>query len=152
MCGVAGALNLKVEIGPIDPVALDRVRDHMRARGPDGYRTWTSPDGRVSLAHRRLSIIDLSARGAQPMHAGDLSITFNGEIYNYQTLRRELEAQGEEFVSDSDTEVLLKLYGNHGVDMFPRLRGMYAFAIWDAGRQQLLLGRFLLGQAACSLI
>jgi asparagine synthase (glutamine-hydrolysing) len=141
MCGIAGVLNLKTGLDPINPQPLNRVRDHMRVRGPDGYGTWISPDGRIGLAHRRLSIIDLSERGAQPMHAGDLSITFNGEIYNYKELRLELEEQGEDFHSDSDTEVLLKLYRNHGVEMFSRLRGMYAFAIWDAGRGRLLLGR-----------
>jgi len=141
MCGIAGTLLLRDSAGPIDRVELDRVRDHMRARGPDGAGTWISTDGRVGLAHRRLAIIDLSERGAQPMHAGDLSITFNGEIYNYQVLRRELECEGEQFASDSDTEVLLKLYAKHGTDMFSRLRGMYAFAIWDARKRELLLGR-----------
>lgn len=145
MCGIAGALNLRSRVDPIDPRVLDRVRDHMRARGPDGAGTWVSADGRVGLAHRRLAIIDLSERGAQPMHAGELSITFNGEIYNYRALRAELEQEGERFQSDSDTEVLLKLYGRHGSGMFARLRGMYAFAIWDGHKRELLLGRDPLG-------
>ncbi len=141
MCGIAGSFVMRENASSIDADRLVRVRDHMRTRGPDGAGTWISDDERVGLAHRRLAIIDLSERGAQPMHADGLSITFNGEIYNYQALRCELEARGEKFASDSDTEVLLKLYAHHGVEMFSRLRGMYAFAIWDAGRNQLLLGR-----------
>ncbi|MGE4070510.1 MAG: asparagine synthase (glutamine-hydrolyzing) [Lysobacterales bacterium] len=141
MCGIAGTLRLRDSASAVDAASLDCVRDHMRARGPDGAGTWISPDGRVGLAHRRLAIIDLSERGAQPMHAGHLSITFNGEIYNYQHLRRELEAQGEQFQSDSDTEVLLKLYARDGVAMFETLRGMYALAIWDSREQVLLLAR-----------
>jgi asparagine synthase (glutamine-hydrolysing) len=141
MCGIAGAFNLRSGAESIDPGELDRVRDHMRARGPDGAATWLSDDGRIGLAHRRLAIIDLSDRAAQPMHAGSLSITFNGEIYNYRALRAELEADGEHFTSESDTEVLLKLFARHGVVMFSRLRGMYAFAIWDASSRELFLAR-----------
>lgn len=125
--------------------ALQRVRDHMQARGPDGAGEWWSSDGRVGLAHRRLAIIDLSERGAQPMHEGQLSIVFNGEIYNYRALRAELEVEGERFVSDSDTEVLLKLYRRLGTAMFHRLRGMYAFALWDGERSEVLLARDPLG-------
>lgn len=113
----------------------------MRARGPDGAGIWIDDQRRIGLAHRRLSIIDLSERGSQPMHSGSLSITFNGEVYNYQTLRVELEREGECFRSNSDTEVLLKLYERHGIDMFSRLRGMYAFALWDGTRRELLLAR-----------
>jgi asparagine synthase (glutamine-hydrolysing) len=140
MCGIAGFVQLRGDSVP-SIEALNAVRDHMRARGPDGSGTWTSADGRVGLAHRRLAIIDLSPRGAQPMHAGSLSITFNGEIYNYRALRKELESSGETFVSDSDTEVLLKLYARDGAAMLGRLRGMFAFAIWDAHAGELFLAR-----------
>ncbi len=140
MCGIAGCLALR-DSAQVERARVDGVRDHMQRRGPDGSATWISADQRVGLAHRRLAIIDLSERGAQPMHAGALSITFNGEIYNYQALRAELELQGERFVSDSDTEVILKLYARDGVAMFPRLRGMYALAIWDAVTRELLLAR-----------
>lgn len=140
MCGIAGCLMLS-EQTTLDETRLARVRDHMHKRGPDGAGTWISPDRRIGLAHRRLAIIDLSERGAQPMHAGPLSISFNGEIYNYRALRSELEARGELFQSDSDTEVLLKLYRLEGVALFARLRGMYAFALWDAQRRELLLAR-----------
>ena len=141
MCGIAGNLILRDSAGRIDPGRLDRVRDHLRTRGPDGAGTWISADQRVGLAHRRLAIIDLSPRGAQPMHAGRLSITFNGEIYNYRALREALEKQGEEFVSDSDTEVLLKLFARDGAAMLGRLRGMFAFAIWDSHASELFLAR-----------
>ena len=141
MCGIAGSLILRDHAGLIDVDRLNQVRDHMRARGPDGSGTWISADGRVGLAHRRLAIIDLSPRGAQPMQAGKLSITFNGEIYNYRALRKELESSGETFVSDSDTEVLLKLYARDGAAMLGQLRGMFAFAIWDSHAGELFLAR-----------
>lgn len=141
MCGIAGSLISRNCAAQVDPDRLSRVRDHMRPRGPDGAGTWISADHRVGLAHRRLAIIDLSERAAQPMHAGSLTISFNGEIYNYRALRLELEALGEVFQSESDTEVLLKLYARHGRDMFARIRGMYAFAIWDAKKRELLLAR-----------
>lgn len=140
MCGIAGFVQLRGNVAP-SATALDIVRDHMRARGPDGSGSWLSADGRVGLAHRRLAIIDLSPRGAQPMHSGSLSITFNGEIYNYRELRQELEAAGDAFVSGSDTEVLLKLYARDGAAMLEKLRGMFAFAIWDSRANELFLAR-----------
>jgi asparagine synthase (glutamine-hydrolysing) len=119
------------------------MRDRMAARGPDGAGLWVSPDGRVGFAHRRLAILDLSDAGAQPMHDPDTgnAIVFNGEIYNYRELRGDLEARGVAFRTHSDTEVLLKLYAARGLDMLPRLRGMFAFALWDAKRRSLLLAR-----------
>jgi asparagine synthase (glutamine-hydrolysing) len=115
----------------------------MTARGPDGHGEWFSGDGRVAFGHRRLAIIDLTDRAAQPMTSADgqLVITFNGEIYNYRELRKTLEAQGHCFRSDSDTEVLLLLYQAKGTAMLQDLRGMFAFAIWDSRKQALLLAR-----------
>ena len=112
-------------------------------RGPDGAGLWIADDARVGLAHRRLSIIDLSDAGAQPMANADgrLRVVFNGEIYNYRQLRAELEKKGYRFQSQSDTEVLLHLYAEHGMDMLHALRGMYAFAIWDENKKGLLLAR-----------
>lgn len=112
-------------------------------RGPDGAGTWISSDSLVGLGHRRLAIIDLSTSGAQPMvtEDGALCITFNGEIYNYRELRKELEGKGFRFRSTSDTEVLLHLYADCGVEMLGALRGMYAFGIWDERRQGLFLAR-----------
>ena len=115
----------------------------MTARGPDGKGQWLSDDRRVGLAHRRLSIIDLSDAAGQPMQTddGQLVISFNGEIYNYQALRDELVAKGYEFRTHSDTEVLLHLYRDKGEAMVHQLRGMFAFAIWDKQKQSMLLAR-----------
>lgn len=119
----------------------------MAVRGPDGAATWIAKDGLLGLAHRRLAIIDLTDAAAQPMRdpATGNVVVFNGEIYNYRELKRELQAAGYRFRSDSDTEVLLHLYARHGESMVERLRGMFAFAIWDARAQKLLLARDPLG-------
>ena len=115
----------------------------MAARAPDGAGDWMSADGRVALAHRRLAIIDTSERGAQPMASGDgrLTISFNGEIYNYRELRIELERDGHVFRTGSDTEVLLHLYQRDGEAMLGKLRGIFAFALWDADKHALFLAR-----------
>src|SRR5687768_11569970 len=96
MCAIAGVFAYQPAALPVDPAELARIRDRMAARGPDGAGEWLSADGRVGLAHRRLSIIDLSARASQPMASADgrLVLSFNGEIYNYRELRRELQTEG----------------------------------------------------------
>jgi asparagine synthase (glutamine-hydrolysing) len=143
MCGIAGIYAYHSAADSIDRVELIRMRDHMASRGPDGKGEWYSADGRVGFGHRRLSVIDLSSRSAQPMQTADgrLVINFNGEIYNYRALRRKLEAKGYVFRTDSDTEVLLYLYADLGHEMLHELRGMFAFSIWDTQEQQLLLAR-----------
>jgi asparagine synthase (glutamine-hydrolysing) len=143
MCGIAGIYAYHYAANPIDGTELRTMRDHMAARGPDGSGEWVSADGRVGFGHRRLAIIDLSEAAAQPMASADGSavITFNGEIYNYRTLRAELEAKGRTFRTQSDTEVLLQLYALKGAAMAHELRGMFAFALWDVARQGLLLAR-----------
>ncbi len=143
MCGIAGIYAYHYAANPIDVSELRSVRDHMAARGPDGCGEWVSADGRVGFGHRRLAIIDLSAQAAQPMASADGSavIAFNGEVYNYQTLRAELEAMGRVFRTRSDTEVLLHLYALKGAAMVGDLRGMFGFALWDAAKQGLLLAR-----------
>lgn len=143
MCGIAGIYAHSSMAVPVDRTELRSIRDHMAARGPDGHGEWFSGDGRVAFGHRRLAIIDLTEGGAQPMVSNDGQhvITFNGEIYNYRELRRDLEAQGHTFRSDSDTEVLLRLYAEKGEAMLLDLRGMYAFAIWDAEKRAMLLAR-----------
>src|SRR5512140_711635 len=143
MCGIAGIFAYCESAQPVDEQELLRIRDAMIHRGPDGAGLWVSPERRVGLAHRRLSIIDLSETGAQPMVTadGNFRVTFNGEIYNYRELRKELEAKGYRFRSNSDTEVLLHLYAEHGTDMMHGLRGMYAFGIWDETRRELFLAR-----------
>ena len=109
MCGLAGIFAYGDRAPPVDQDALLRMRDRMRSRGPDGEGVWVSHDQRTGLAYRRLSIIDLSAAGSQPMRddANGNCIVFNGEIYNYRALRAELETAGHRFRSHSDTEVLL---------------------------------------------
>src|SRR6266581_2582558 len=143
MCGIAGIFSYRSEASPVDAAALVRIRDHMIRRGPDGSGLWISSDRRVGLANRRLAIIDLSESGAQPMSSADgkLHISFNGEIYNYRTLRVQLESKGYTFRSKSDTEVLLYLYAEYGHNMVDYLRGMFAFAIVDEGRQGMFLAR-----------
>ncbi len=147
MCGIAGILAFHSSAPPVDRAQLRTVRDHMAARGPDGLGEWFSDDGRVGLGHRRLAIIDLSDRAAQPMASADgsLVITFNGEIYNYRELKAQLEAKGRVFRTTSDTEVLLQLYAEKGEAMLQDLRGMFAFALWDARKQALLLARDAFG-------
>lgn len=143
MCGINGVFAYDPTAPRPDRAALLATRDWMRARGPDGEGAWWRGDGRLGLGHRRLAIIDLEDRAAQPMllpEAG-LAIVFNGEIYNYRALRAELEARGERFVTQSDTEVILRLYARDGVAMLPRLRGMFALALWDDRAANLILAR-----------
>jgi asparagine synthase (glutamine-hydrolysing) len=141
MCGIAGFVS--IEDGPesswVD--AVRRMTDRMRLRGPDAGGEWFGKG--VALGHRRLAILDLDARSNQPMVTsdGDYSIVFNGEIYNFRELRRDLEADGVGFRTTSDTEVLLALYAKEKERMLPRLRGMFAFAIWDARSRELFLAR-----------
>ena len=141
MCGIAGVFSYGGGAADIDE--LTSIRDSMLSRGPDGCGIWRREDNRVGLAHRRLSIIDTSEAGAQPMRhpATGNQIVFNGEIYNFRELRRKLEVEGATFRSNSDTEVLLHLYAAHGEQMLHRLRGMYAFAIWDERAASLFLAR-----------
>jgi asparagine synthase (glutamine-hydrolysing) len=147
MCGIAGIFAYLDVAPPVDRAELMRINDRMKPRGPDGNRQWFSPDGHVGFAHLRLAIIDLSEGGAQPKASADgsLVITFNGEIYNYRELRAELQAKGRVFQSESDTEVLLQLYAEYGDAMVGRLRGMFAFGLWDLARRRLLLARDPLG-------
>lgn len=144
MCGIAGIFAYHSDAPPPDLEELQRVMDAMASRGPDGAGRWMDVEaGRVAFGHRRLSILDLTEVGAQPMLSADqrLAITFNGEIYNFRDLRRDLENRGHRFRSCSDTEVLLALWDEHGVEMVHRLRGMFAFALWDARAQSLFLAR-----------
>src|SRR5712692_8933657 len=143
MCGINGIFAYHSASSAPDETELLATRDAMQARGPDGSGIWWSADRRCGLGHRRLSILDLSDRASQPMASpdGKIVITFNGEIYNYQALRAELEAAGVRFRTSSDTEALLHLYARHGAAMVHRLRGMFAFAIWDEARRGLFLAR-----------
>jgi asparagine synthase (glutamine-hydrolysing) len=145
MCGIVGIAS---QVPVTDRDLLVIQRDTMRHRGPDDAGVWWSADGRIGLAHRRLSIIDLSPGGHQPMQdsSGTLCITFNGEIYNYRDLRRELESRGHFFRTASDTEVILEAYREWGVDCLSHLNGMFAFGLYDQGAQRLFLARDRAGE------
>ncbi len=143
MCGIAGIFSYTDYSPVVGQDELLRMRDAMVNRGPDGAGLWISDDKRIGLANRRLAIMDLSNAGAQPMVSADgrYRVTFNGEIYNYRELRKELESKQCVFQSQCDTEVLLHLYRVFGVEMVRRLRGMFAFAIWDDHQKTLFLAR-----------
>lgn len=143
MCGIVTIFSYSHDAPSVDRNELITIRDRMISRGPDGCGEWISADKSIGLAHRRLSIIDLSSGGSQPMVSDDgkIVITFNGEIYNYKEIRKKLENRGYIFKSNSDTEVLLGLYNEYGSLMLKELRGMYAFAIWDIGSKTLFLAR-----------
>jgi asparagine synthase (glutamine-hydrolysing) len=145
MCGIAGKLYMD-PARRVERAVLERMGAALAHRGPDDGGIWRQ--GAVGLAHRRLSIIDLSAAGHQPMsnEDGSVWIVFNGEIYNFQDLRPALEAAGHRFRSRTDTEVILHLYEEHGTECLARLRGMFAFAIWDGPRRRLFLARDRLGK------
>ena len=143
MCGIAGIFSYSNLGPPVNAEELLSIREAMVNRGPDGKGIWLSPDNKIGLAHRRLSIIDLSSAAAQPMSTRDgfLRIVFNGEIYNYKKLTKELKNKGYIFQTNSDTEVLLYLYAEYGTKMVEHIRGMYAFGIWDEKKQGLFLAR-----------
>lgn len=143
MCGLVAFFSYHPVAPEISRDELRVIRDRMQKRGPDGSGEWFSTDGHVGLGHRRLAIIDLSNAGKQPManEDGSVQIVFNGEIYNYQILRERLVRQGHVFRSQADSEVLVHLYEERGEEMVHDLRGMFAFALWDARRHQMLLAR-----------
>jgi asparagine synthase (glutamine-hydrolysing) len=144
MCGILGALSPR----PIDPNVAIAARDTMAHRGPDGVGLWQSPDARVTLGHRRLAVIVPTAEGAQPMSSidGRYQITFNGEIYNYRELRRQLVVEGVQFRTSTDTEVLIEACRRWGPAALQRVSGMFAFALWDAPQRRLLLARDRAGE------
>lgn len=145
MCGIAGRWNYRSG-APADARAIARMCDLLAHRGPDG--AGTRCDGPIGFGHRRLAIIDLSEAASQPMRSpdGQTWIVFNGEIYNFQALREDLEGRGHHFLTRSDTEVLLHGYLEFGTDVIARLRGMFAFAIWDARARRLVLARDRVGK------
>ena len=144
MCGIAGIVGIEPGY-QAEPVEVHRMCQTIVHRGPDDEGIYTH--GRAGLGMRRLSIIDLST-GHQPIHNEDhdLWVVFNGEIYNFPELRRELEARGHRFYTNSDTEVIVHLYEEYGADCVKRLRGMFAMAVWDQRRQKLLLARDRFGK------
>jgi asparagine synthase (glutamine-hydrolysing) len=154
MCGIAGAIRgRRPRQGPGPPhgdvvrALVERVTAAESHRGPDGCGVWRSPGQEVVFGHRRLAILDLSEAGAQPMRdsAESCAITFNGEVYNFAEIRRELEAAGHAFRSGSDTEVILAAYRRWGLAAVSRFRGIFAFALWDAASREVHLVRDPLG-------
>ena len=145
MCGIAGKL-VSTPGARVDAALIEQMTSTLRHRGPDDGGVWV--DGGVGLGSRRLAVIDLSDRAHQPLanEDGTIRVVFNGEIYNFRELRAELEGKGHRFRSDSDTEVIVHLYEEAGAECVRRLDGMFAFALWDAPRRQLLLARDRLGQ------
>ena len=143
MCGIAGIYHLETP-KPVDPARVESMCDALAHRGPDGSGVWTAPG--VALGHRRLSIIDV-AGSPQPMASldGRAMLVFNGEIYNYRELRRELQASGAQFRTDGDSEVILAAWQRWGPDCVSRLHGMFAFAIYDLDSRSLFLARDRLG-------
>jgi asparagine synthase (glutamine-hydrolysing) len=143
MCGIAGILSSQ---GNASQSQLSLMIDAQIHRGPDAAGVWG--DGNCALGHRRLSIIDLSEAGRQPLSDNDecIWITFNGEIYNFEPLRRELESHGHRFRTRTDTEVIVYAYRQWGVDCLSRLRGMFAFGIWDRTKRRLFLARDRVGK------
>ena len=130
MCGIVGKISFtQAEVSPEDIQSMGQALSH---RGPDDSGVFLSSDKKVGLGHRRLAIIDLSPKGHQPMaFQSRYHIVFNGEIYNFQELRSDLEKRGHQFQTESDTEVLLALYAEYGKDCVQHLRGMFAFALYD---------------------
>lgn len=145
MCGIAGVAVLDGRA--VEPVILRRMTDQIVHRGPDGAGHWINPDRRIGLGHRRLAVIDVSEAASQPMHyMGRYTITYNGEIYNYIELKEELVGKGYNFVTQSDTEVILAAYAAYGSDCVGKLDGMFAFAIWDEVDRQLFCARDRFGE------
>ena len=144
MCGIVGVLGE----GPVDRALVEEMRDRLVHRGPDAAGLWSSSDGRVCLGHRRLTIIDPSPEANQPFVSADgrLAIVLNGEIYNFRSLRTELEREGVVFRTRSDTEVLLEAYRAWSEDCLSRLSGMFAFAIWDESLGRLFCARDRAGE------
>lgn len=142
MCGILGIVNVE-NYQPINSTLLEKMAKTMSHRGPDDSGFWVQQDGQLGLAHRRLSIVDLSPAGHQPMSTTDkrIWVVFNGEIYNYLELRKELEARGHKFRSNSDTEVILYLYREHGERFYEHLDGDFGIGLWDSDSQRLILAR-----------
>lgn len=138
MCGIAGFIDTKLSVGEQEAL-LEKMLESIAHRGPDARGKYF--DGPVGLGHNRLSIIDLSADGNQPMQRGQLMIVYNGEVYNYREIRKELEVQGVQFKTQSDTEVILAAYEQYGTSCVQKFMGMWSFAIWDQQKQLLFCSR-----------
>jgi len=143
MCGLVGFISKKY----FNDLSqnLSEASSCLSHRGPNDSGFFYDNDMGIGLAHRRLSIIDLSSAGHQPMTSDDVSIIYNGEIYNFKKIRKILEEFGHKFKSNTDTEVVLKSYMQWGVDCLEKFIGMFAFAIWDGRKRRLFLARDRIG-------
>ncbi|MEN9521701.1 MAG: hypothetical protein RL065_78, partial [Bacteroidota bacterium] len=145
MCGILGIYNFKKQ-----PINLDHINSMIAAqhhRGPDGNGSWANDEKNLVLGHNRLSIIDLTTAASQPMHYADrYVITYNGELYNYLNLKAELKQKGHQFKTQSDTEVLLALFAEYGIECLQKMDGMFAFAIWDKIEKKLFCARDRFGE------
>jgi len=144
MCGIAGKISFKD--GEVEENTLKEMTDMISHRGPDGEGFWLNKDRNVGFGHRRLAIIDLSKNGAQPMSVEHVSITYNGELYNYIELRSQLIAKGYTFKTDTDTEVIIQAYIEYGYDCVQFFDGMFAFAIWDDNKKEFFGARDRFGE------
>jgi len=144
MCGITGALSRS----PIAQATITAMRDTLVHRGPDAAAIWRSSDERVAFGHQRLAVIDVDPRSNQPMiaHDGRLVLIFNGEIYNYRSIRAELERAQVSFRTQSDTEVLIEAFRRWGPEMLDRLSGQFAIVIWDAETRRLFCARDRAGE------
>ena len=138
MCGIVGIWDFE---NPIEPSLLEAMRNTLEHRGPDDRGLYIDEEMNLGLGHQRLSILDLTPLGHQPMEHDGLWIVHNGEIYNFKAIREDLKKKGYRFKSESDTEVILKSFREWGLDAVHRFRGMFAFCLWDAGERRLLLFR-----------
>jgi len=143
MCGICGELRFDYQLP--EQQVIERMKQKLQKRGPDSAGTYIKAP--IALGHQRLAIIDLSEKAAQPMHdeATDVTLVFNGTIYNYPDLRKELRSRGHVFTSNGDSEVILRAYIEWGESCVRKLQGMFAFAIWDNKKQQLLMARDRVG-------
>jgi asparagine synthase (glutamine-hydrolysing) len=140
MCGILGAIS------STNDTVFKHALDSIAHRGPDGYGIWQSDDKSITLGHRRLAILDLSDQGKQPMHFGKYAITLNGEIYNFIEVRKELQAKGYQFHTESDTEVVLAAFQEWKQDCLHKFNGMWAFAIWNKEEKELFISRDRFGK------
>src|SRR5258706_2129652 len=147
MCGICGIYEYGLNRPGVDAELVARMRDTMSHRGPDDAGVYVSADRRVGLGNRRLAIVDLSPAGRNPMpnEDGRVWITFNGEIYNHQSLRPGLEARGHRYRSRTDTETVIHLYEERGLDFVDELEGDFAIALWDEAERRIVLARDRVG-------
>ena len=146
MCGIAGIIRLNKK--PVRQSKLKTMTETLVHRGPDGEGHWLNQKCNVGFGHRRLSVIDLTESASQPMHYSDnrLTITYNGEIYNYIEIKKELKSKGYKFITNSDTEVILASYHYWGKNCLAQFDGMFAFAIWDEFNQETFCARDRFGE------